>query len=207
MTKWLLRSFMAVAVAATLTLPAQASGGPASAVVESFHASLLGVMKQASSLGYKGRYDTLAPVVEKVFHLTIMTRIIAGRHWKKFSDTEKTNFVRAFARMTKSTYARRFDGYGGETFRVVEEVPVRKNTLLVKSELVKSDGEIIKLNYMMRKIKDEWRVIDVHLKGSYSELATKRSEYSSVLRREGVGALITRLNGKVAMYEREAGKR
>lgn len=205
MAPWLIRALTASAIAVFAALPARASESPPGTVVEGFHNSLLGVMKQASDLGYLGRYRTLSPVLNRVFHLPVMTRIIAGRHWKKFTEAEKNDLVTAFSRMTTATYARRFDGFGGETFKLVGVVPVRADTKLVKTELVKSDGEIIQLNYMMRKFEGSWRVIDVHLKGAYSELATRRSEYASVLRREGLPALLKRINGKVAKYEKEAG--
>ena len=56
----------------------------------------------------------------------------------------------------------------------------------------------------MRKFKSGWRVVDVQLKGTYSELATRRSEYSSILRRSGLTALLSEIPGKVAAYEAEA---
>ncbi len=49
-----------------------------------------------------------------------------------------------------------------------------------------------------------WRVVDVQLKGAYSELATRRSEYSSILRRSGLATLLAAIADKVAAYEAEA---
>lgn len=63
------------------------------AIVERFHASLLGVMKDADRLGYRGRLATLTPEVARAFHLPIMARIVAGRHWKTFSKDQKKKLV------------------------------------------------------------------------------------------------------------------
>jgi phospholipid transport system substrate-binding protein len=46
-------------------------------------------------------------------------------------------------------------------------------------------------------------VIDVYLDGKYSELALKRSEYGSVIKNDGIQALIRRLDEKAAQLAAE----
>lgn len=195
---------LAAALSPAAAAPAQTNSISARNVVEKFHDSLIGVMRDAARLGYAGRYRILAPEIARAFHLPVMTRVAAGRFWKKFSGAQKSALVDAFSRMTAATYAHRFDGFGGESFRVVREVPMRRKTLLVKTQLVKANGETIDLDYLMRRFASGWRVIDVYLKGTFSELATRRSEYSSMLRRDGLNALIARIDRKVAAYEKGA---
>ena len=173
----------------------------AQGVVDQFHRSLIGVMTRASELGYRGRFAALSPQIARSFHIPVMARIVAGSHWKSFSGDQKSALIQAFGRMTAATYANRFNGYSGEQFRILGEEPTRRKSVLVKSEIVKSDGEAIAINYLMRKFKRGWRVVDVQLKGAYSELATRRSEYSSILRRSGLPALLSEISGKVAAYE------
>jgi phospholipid transport system substrate-binding protein len=183
--------------------PALAAPAAPKLLVEQFHFSLLGVMKDAKRLGYQGRLAALTPEVTRAFHLPVMTRIVAGRYWKKFSKPQKHALVDAFSRMTIATYAHRFDGYGGERFRVVEIRDIRKKVVMIKTELVKSDGSAVKLDYLVKLYKKGWRVIDIYLDGAFSELATRRSEYSSILRRKGLDALIVQINHKVANYATE----
>ena len=52
------------------------------------------------------------------------------------------------------------------------------------------------INYLMRRDGDSWRIDDVYLTGTISELATRRSEFSAVLRSQGVDGLIETLNRK-----------
>ena len=170
-------------------------------VVEKFHASLLGVMQNAKQLGYDGRYKKLSPAVEESFHLRFMAGIVAGYHWRKFSASQKDALVNAFTRMTAATYARRFNGYSGEKFKVLGQQPDRRKSVLVKSEIVKSDGEKVVLNYKLLKLRDRWGIIDIHLTGTFSEVATRRSEYSAVIRRNGLDGLIRQINKKIKSYE------
>ena len=68
--------------------------------------------------------------------------------------------------------------------------------LIVKSQLVKSDGDPIELDYLMHEDNGRWLIIDVYLSGTVSELATRRSEFSSVMRRGGPAALVQLLQQK-----------
>ena len=61
-----------------------------------------------------------------------------------------------------------------------------------------------KLNYLVRRFDGGWRAIDVYLKGSISEVATKRSEYSGILRKRGVNALVEQIRKKTASLASEA---
>jgi phospholipid transport system substrate-binding protein len=56
----------------------------------------------------------------------------------------------------------------------------------------------VTLNYLMRQNGDKWQIIDVFLSGTISELATRRSEFTSVIRRDGAQGLLQLLDRRVA---------
>ncbi len=190
----------AIAVAAVVLFAGAAAHAAESAapVIERLNQTLLSTMKSASDLGYEGRYKKLAPVIKATFDLPFMTQYSAGRHWRQLTDAQQKALVDAFSRLTIATYANRFDGYSGEKFKVLSEETPREGNKLVKTELIKSDGEAIKLNYLMRQTKDGWQVIDIFLKGAISALATKRSEYSSALANRGFDGLMAVFEQKIA---------
>ena len=182
-----------------------ASGEPARAadpmppkqVIERFYDGLLGVMKDATKLGYKGRYEKLEPLLKQTYNLAGMGRFTVGPGWTQMSPEERTRLVDGFGRLTIATYANRFDGYSGEKFEVVGETPAQSGSMIVETKLVTST-ETIQLNYLMTKVGEEWRVFDVYLEGTISELAVRRSEFSAILRRDGAEALFKALDQKVA---------
>lgn len=177
--------------------------GP-SEVVARLNATLLDVMKNAERLGYEGRYERLAPVLSETFNFALMARVSVGRHWSKLSAAQRERLVDAFTRMSIATFASRFNGYAGETMEVLGEEEGLRKSVLVRNQLVKSDGEVIPLHYLMRKFKAGWRAVDVHLDAKFSEVATKRAEYTSVIAREGFDALISGLERRIG--EMAAGK-
>ena len=161
--------------------------------IEEYYATLLATMKKAKELGIKGRYAQLDPAIRKTFDLPAMTRISIGPAWTGFTAEQQQNLVDAFSKMTVATYANRFDGYGGEKFEVDPKVETRGNDRIVKTKMVQTADEPVTLNYLMRRSGEDWKVVDVYLSGTISELATRRSEFSALIKAGGADALLANL--------------
>ena len=106
----------------------------------------------------------------------------------------------AFTRLSVATFASRFKGYSGERFEIIGEKEQPRGAILVLNDLIKSDGGTVAINYLMRKgrTSGEWRIVDVYLDAKFSELATKRSEFTSAFKREGFRGLLTIIEQKIA---------
>ena len=182
---------------AAMSEPASEHGSP-QATVETFHAGLLEIMKNAKQLGFQGRIDRLAPLMEKTFDLGFMASKTVGSHWRKLSDADKERWSRVFSRMTTANYAGRFTGYTGEVFVTLGEEDAARGTRLVLTKIIVPDDEDVQLNYRLREKDGVWKVIDVYLNGTVSELALRRSEYSTALKREGFDQLIASIETKIA---------
>ena len=170
-----------------------AADPPADAItapIRAFYAALLDVMKRAKALGIRGRYDALAPVIGTTFDLPAMTRISVGPRWTSIPREQQAALVDAFSRMTIATYATRFDGYSGERFEVDPGVDTRGTGSVVHTRIIQSKGEPVTLDYLMRKSGSAWKVVDVYLTGTISELATRRSEFNGILDAGGPQALV-----------------
>ncbi len=194
--------FLLFAVLLALAAPRVLAGtdggndtGPAR-VVTAFHESLLGVMKDAKALGVKGRYEKLAPRIERSFHLALMAQIGAGSHWRKATKAQTDKLVAAFSRLSISTYASQFDGWSGQSFETQGQKPGPQKTVLVKTRIIGPGSDPVDLTYITREIKGRWRIIDVLLDTGISELAVRRSEYSRILRTGGIDGLVRALNAK-----------
>lgn len=167
-------------------------------VVEDLHAALLDVMQHADALGYAGRHDRLAPILKRLFDIPYMAQKSVGRHWKTASEAERVRLVDTFTRFTVANYAGRFDGYSGQHFETLGEEPSLHGTVLVHTRLVEDGEEAVQLNYRLRRNGDGWQIIDVYLNGTVSEIALRRSEYSSLISRDGMEALLVALDEKIS---------
>lgn len=176
--------------------PAGAQQPNAVQVVEAFHQSLLEVMKEAKALGVKGRYKKLASRIEGSFHLPLMIQVATSSYWRKADKEQVDKLVAAFTHLSISTYASQFDGYSGQSFETRGEKPGPQKTTLVTTRIVEPDSEPVELIYVTRKIKGEWRIVDVLVDSGISQLAVRRSEYRRVLRTKGIDGLVDTLNAK-----------
>ncbi len=187
---------LAVLFVLVAAVPAGAAEIEPRVLVDRFQGNLLAVMKEAETLGVKGRYDRLVSSIEETFYLPLMIRIASGPYWKGANQTQRSRLISAFRRMNVSKVATLFNAYGGETFEAIGEKPGPKNTLLVETRIVIPDKPSVNLTYVAKTIKERWRLIDVIVDNGISELSVRRSEYRRVLQNEGVDGLIATLNKK-----------
>ena len=191
--------FLALAAAlALLTVQPAFAAGDAKSTVESFDSSLLDVMKNAQKLGYEGRFQKFDPVITKIYDLPLMTRSSVGPQWSSLTPDQQAKVTEAFKKSPIATYASRFDGYGGESFQITGDSPANGGDQIIDTKLVRPNDEPVELNYRLRKTGDEWKIIDVYLSGTISQLAIYRSEFAATLRSGGADALFDLINKKFA---------
>ncbi|HUL07115.1 MAG TPA: ABC transporter substrate-binding protein [Candidatus Acidoferrum sp.] len=195
---------LAILVSAALALPgAPASAGPASDLIAKLNAVFLGVMQNAKTLGYEGRYKTLEPALADAYDFPEMMRVSTGRHWRDLTDDQKKQAIAAFEDYSVATYAARFDGFGGERFEVLGEETAPGGNLRVNNQIVPTSGAPIRIDYLLRQDAGQWRIIDVYLKSSVSELAVRRAEFTDILSKSGFDGLMADLKTKVAKLRTE----
>ena len=186
-------------------MPAAASPGAeevtASAVIDQFHGALSSAWRDAAKLGFEGRRKIMAPAVARAFDTPTMLRVATGRYWKEFSADQRQALVDAFRAMTTATYAGRFEDYAGQYFETLSETPGRRGRVLVKTRLIKANGDSVAFNYLLRPVGGGWRILDIYLKGTFSELAVRRSEFSSLLAAGGYPRLLASMRDKAAQYQ------
>jgi phospholipid transport system substrate-binding protein len=169
------------------------------ATLNNFYKVLLAVMRDGPTLGFKGRFDRLSPAVRQAYDLPLMTRLVVGLGWQSISPPEQQQLVDAFSDFSIANYASQFDDYSGESFEVSPKVdPAPGGDVVVRTKLVQTNDKPVELDYLLRNSSGGWHIIDVYLNGTVSQLATRRSEFSSVLRQQGVGGLIALLKQRTS---------
>jgi phospholipid transport system substrate-binding protein len=171
------------------------SSGPET--MRGFYQELLSTMQNAEVLGREGRYEKLGPVIHRTFDLLHMTRVAVGPTWASLSDERRQELVDVFGQYVTATYADRFDGYAGEQFRILGEEETGHGRVIL-TQIVKSNGESVTINYLMHETTGSWKVADVYLDGTISELATRRSSFSTIIRSQGINGLVLTLKNKAS---------
>ena len=191
-----------IVATAAAALPENPQTGPQESV-RGFYKVLLLTMKNARTLGQSGRYTTLAPVVNNVFDVAAMARLAVGPGWDGISPAQQQQLTLAFGRYISATYADRFNSYSGEQLQVTGDEPYASG-VIVETQIVRTGQQPVTINYMMREHNGAWQISDVYLDGTISQLATQRSEFHSILARQGVDGLISALTHKVDLLTSNA---
>lgn len=174
------------------------------APVDELHNALISIMKSAEKSGkadsFEERYTLLEKVVIENFNTPLISRVILSRYWKSLDEKTQSDFINLFNRLTIATYVDRFNSYGNETFKHIAIEPMKKGRYLVKTALLKTDGDSVSFNYIVQSNNEKWKIISVIANG-VNDLSLKRGEYSSVIKDQGFDALIENIKKKIrAIY-------
>ena len=176
-----------------LSYPVHATPASGGDTVKRLYDTLLNTMKNGRTLGQSGRFAQLDPVIRRSFDIASMARLSIGSSWAGMSESQRQQVTESFGRYISAIYADRFDSYAGQKLEVTGEQPASSG-VMVRSQIIKASGEPVKVDYMMRRNGEAWLISDIYLDGAISEVATRRSEFASILRNDGIDGLIAALN-------------
>ena len=178
-----------------LSCPVHATTASGGDTVQGLYDALLSTMKNGRTLGKSGRFTQLDPVIRRSFDIAWMARLSVGPSWGGLNEAQRQQVSESFGRYISATYADRFDSYDGQKLEVTGERPAPSG-VIVTSQIIKANGEPVKVDYMMHRNGDGWLISDIYLDSAISEVATGRSEFSAILKTDGIDGLIAALNRK-----------
>ena len=187
--------FAAVLALVALADPVLAMPATGSDTVKGLYDTLLNTMKNGHILGQSGRFVQLEPVIRRSFDIAAMARLSVGSSWGGLSEAQRQQMTESYGRYISAIYAERFDSYEGQKLQVIDEQPGAAG-VMVRSQIIKANGEPVKVDYLMRRSGEAWLIADIYLDGAISEVATRRSEFAAILRSQGIDGLIAALNRK-----------
>jgi len=189
---------VAAVLALAMSYPLHAAPVNGGDTVQALYDALLSTMKNGRTLGQSGRFTQLEPVIRRTFDIPAMARLSVGSSWASLTEAQRQQVTESFGRYISAIYADRFDSYAGQKLQVTGEQP-NPAGVMVRSQIVKANGEPVKVDYLMRRNGETWLIADVYLDGAISEVATRRSEFAAILKGQGIDGLIAALNRKADM--------
>jgi phospholipid transport system substrate-binding protein len=177
----------------------RSSGASATtAPAEQLYAALQAVMKAGKAVPFRQRYDTLAPVITRIFDLDGILESSVGPRWTTLPSEQQSALKEAFRRYTIAIYVTNFDSFSGQRFEVQPNSMAAGEDQIVQTRIIPASGEAHRLDYVMRQVRGTWKVADVLADGSISRVAVQRSEMRTPIANGGGPALLDRLQKKTA---------
>ena len=131
-------------------------------------------------------------VVKNSYDLEKMGKMIIGVNWKQVETKMQKEFINVFKRFISVNYLRRFNKINDLDFEH-QSVRVIEDKFRLAGVILIADNERIKIDYLLGFKNDRWKIFDVLLDGSISEVATKKSDFKKIIKEEGVTGLVKNL--------------
>ncbi|MBL8311110.1 MAG: ABC transporter substrate-binding protein [Burkholderiales bacterium] len=196
--KWVSGALAGVVAASVLSNVAAAQPAP-DALVKSLASEVTTVLKNDPAIlsnAAKLR-DLIETRLIPNFNFQHMTQLAMGRNWGKASPDQQTALTREFQTLLVRTYSGALANFRNNT---IDYRPLRMQTtdtdVTVKTVVNQANGQGIPIDYSMEKVADgSWKAYDVVVAG-VSLVTNYREEFNSVVRDQGVDALIKQLQAK-----------
>ena len=181
-------------VAISLGLPAQSAamaqdgGDKPAKFIQGLADEAIAVLRDREG-SFDEREKRFREVLKDDFAMKKIGRFAAGKFWRQMSADQQQQYQQLFEEWVLKTYSIRFGGYSGETVNVLKTIKAGQTDVFVRTKIKSSSGRALKVDWRVRNIKDNYKIIDVVVEG-VSMLVTQKAEFGAVLRQRGIDGLI-----------------
>jgi phospholipid transport system substrate-binding protein len=186
-----------VALAAdSIPAPAPVSADDPSKLVQ---AAAEGMLKEldANRDAFRKDPSKLNPVIEKYllphFDTQYSARLVLGKHWRDASEDQRKRFVDAFYQSLLKNYGSALVEFTSDRMKFFpSQIDQKGDAATVRTEIKRSNGTRIPVNYILRKTPDGWKAWDVVIEG-ISYVKSFREDFGAEIDQKGLDAVIQRI--------------
>lgn len=141
-------------------------------------------------------YELVNDLVVPHLDMPRIAHIVLGKHARRVDAADLEAFTGEFQTLLVRTYTSSLMAYQGERVDVSQAAAVSaRGTATVDLRVYRADGAPIEISFLTHNRRGPWLVYDIRIEG-ISLVGNYRSEFSSILRNQGVEALITSLKNR-----------
>ncbi|MBS0614653.1 MAG: ABC transporter substrate-binding protein [Proteobacteria bacterium] len=139
----------------------------------------------------------IATVLLPNFDTEYAARLVLGQNWRTASEEQRKRFVDAFYHSLLRSYGSALVEFTADRMTVL---PYRgdpdSKSATVRTEIKRSDGSKVPVNYTLHKTDGGWKAWDVSIEG-ISYVKSLRTDLGSEVQQKGLDAVIQRLENEV----------
>ncbi|KIQ96200.1 ABC transporter substrate-binding protein [Lysobacter sp. A03] len=131
---------------------------------------------------------------EQMFDSKYAAQLVLGRHGRGAADADINRFAKALTSNLMGRYGSSLLDFNTRLkVRIKSETPLRGGAMVkVSSEFLRQGGDPIPVDYLMRKVGNDWKVFDVMVEG-VSFVQTFRNQFDEPLARKSINEISTDL--------------
>ncbi len=187
------------APAAPAAAPA-AAGTPASdgptEVVQAAAQGMLGDLDKDRE-AYRRDPAKVGQLVDKYllphFDTEYSARGVLGQHWRTATPEQRKQFIDAFYHSLLNNYGNALADFTADRLKIFPtKVDADATRATVRTEVKRSNGDRVSVNYYMHKTPEGWKAWDVVIDG-ISYVNSYRTDFGEQIEKQGIDAVIKRL--------------
>jgi phospholipid transport system substrate-binding protein len=194
-----------VAFAADAAKPAPAptsvdASGPSQLIESSANILLSGIDARRAEFRKDptGLYKLVGETLLPNFDTPYAAQLVLGQHWRAATADQRKRFVDAFYNSLLYTYGDAMIDFTADRLKVLpSKVAPTDERATVRTEIKRSNGTKVAVNYSLRKVNGAWKAWDVVIDG-ISYVKSYREDYGAEVDQKGLDSVISRLEAKAA---------
>ena len=124
-----------------------------------------------------------------------LSRFVLGHYWNETNEEQRKKYQEIYQKFLFSSYLPSFMEYAGQEFVVKDVVDNGDDEYSVQTEIKNPNSANVRVDYELRKKNGGFIIYDIVAEG-ISLITTQRSEFSSILSRDGIDSLMDKLQAK-----------
>lgn len=148
-------------------------------------------------------YSTIDKILQPNFDVRYAAYKVMGEaNWKAASKAQRKLFVDTFYQFMLRSYASGLLRLDPDSLEILPEYRSNERFAAVQTTIMQDTGQLIPVNYRLRRSKAGWRVYDVHIEGvSYVE--NYGNQFAAEIDALGLDAVIERMQDEIEQMSNE----
>ncbi|RED53386.1 ABC-type transporter MlaC component [Aestuariispira insulae] len=127
-------------------------------------------------------------------------RIVLGTQWRKVDKSQQKAYQEIFREYALMKYAVLVSGYDGETFSITNSQQAGRSDAMVFTDILKDGKPLAAVGWRITTQKGELKILDVKVE-KISMVQTEKSQFQTVLQKEGFDGLLSQLQQQLDKME------
>jgi len=152
-----------------------------------------------------GLYDLIEKTLLPNFDTPYAAQLVLGQNWRAATPEQRKRFVDAFYKSLLYTYGDAMVDFTADRLKVLPtKVAPEETKATVRTEIKRSNGQKVAVNYSMHKTNGAWKAWDVVIDG-ISYVKSYREDYGAQVQQQGLDAVIQQLEARAASAKANRG--
>jgi phospholipid transport system substrate-binding protein len=139
----------------------------------------------------------LTKLFESSVDIEWIAKFVIGSYGRGITPEQNTEYNDLYHKFLLQSYVPKFRQYTNQKIVIINTHPESEGEFSVQTEIKTPDQPSIRVDYKVKMVSGQYKIFDIVAEG-VSLITTQRSEFGSILSRNGLGFLIEKLKEKVA---------